>query len=278
MISLGRWYQGFALDHAADVHHDYVRLHAVPLRREFVDVPMAVAEVVNHPHAGDAVSLQPFDYGDLVIRMPEPVVVVVQLYGATVRLRQFDDPADPFGLPIDALRLLLGCLDLRSAAHHPKLRMNAVPFTNFQYRSGDRVIRIRWEPPRRDLDAMPFHRVYFGVEGRYVLFAPVVRKILEPEPLQHGRPLLRPALVCVEGYHAPRSQILATKKVRRGRGGVRSLQRIASVRRRQQDTYREKGKFFVDFLHVARQFSNRFLVGTPATFRRMRYSPVLAVM
>ena len=64
-------------------------------------------------------------------------------------------------------------------------------------------------PEGVERDAVPLEGLDLGVEGGDVLGAPVVGEVLEPEPLEHRRPLLGPALLRVERDDAPGDEVVA---------------------------------------------------------------------
>ena len=119
VIPLRRRNHLLALYHSADIHRHHIRLHSLPPGRKIVDVSMSVAEVVNHADVCDPFLLEPFDDGNLVVRLAEPVVVIVQLHPASGRGRQCHNPGNPLRLDLDALRLFLRRLGGRPTAHHP---------------------------------------------------------------------------------------------------------------------------------------------------------------
>ena len=88
---------------------------------------------------------------------------------------------------------------------------------------GGLVAGIGGKPPRGKVDAFFLQRINLCVEGWNVFAAPVVSETLEPEPLQHLRPLLRPAFLRVEGNDAPGEKVLRRIDARFGRGFVGGL-------------------------------------------------------
>ena len=60
---------------------------------------------------------------------------------------------------------------------------------------------------------MALERLHFGIERRDVLGAVIVGEQLEPQPLEHRRPLLRPALLGVERHDAPGDEVRPGKEV-----------------------------------------------------------------
>ena len=70
---------------------------------------------------------------------------------------------------------------------------------------------------------MLLHRLDLGVERRHVLGAPVVGESWNPEPLEHLRPLVGPALLRVERNDAPGDEVVGPEDIllfRAERSGV----------------------------------------------------------
>ena len=69
------------------------------------------------------------------------------------------------------------------------------------------------DPEGVERDAVPLEGLDLGVERRDVLGPPVVGEVLEPQPLEHRRPLLGRPLLRVERDDAPGDEVVAGEEV-----------------------------------------------------------------
>jgi len=94
--------------------------------------------------------------------------------------------------------------------------MDALALEHLECALRQRVLGIEREPPRQQLDAVFLQRLDLGVEGGYVLSAPIIGEGLDAQLVQHLCSLFRSALQGVKRHDAPGVHIaVRPERVRR---------------------------------------------------------------
>ncbi len=94
--------------HTVEIDGEEVRLHLLEQLREAVEVIVAVVKIVDDADVLHAVALEPLDDRELVLRLAEPLLVIVESDCEAERRRGVGDLADALRFRLDPLRLFLG--------------------------------------------------------------------------------------------------------------------------------------------------------------------------